>query len=270
MAALGIETVLRCVFILTVLKWSDIQAIETYYMENYCDGSLNLDLLKVDAIKLKLTSSYYYPPKMDCMMTIKTFYKKKLMLFFEKFDVEPGSFFSSSCKDWLKVHETDDYLSQGVTNCNQLCGYQQNNQVYESKSSSLTLYFHSDGSLQYEGFTLILTPFHYVDGFCYYDEFECHNSKCIGKSNTCNGYNPCGDYSDCPLGGGAIAGIVIATLCGFAAVIVAVIYCRRKRMNAIKPQNETIPVQTIASNSGVKENNIEAQANTPGITTHVN
>ncbi|KAL3857568.1 hypothetical protein ACJMK2_012219 [Sinanodonta woodiana] len=283
MTALDIETVLRCVFLLTVLKWSDIQAIDTYYMDDHCGGSLNLNLLTVDAIKLKLTSLYHYPPNMDCTMTIKTSSTKRFMLFFEKFDVESRSFLSSRCNDWLEVYENGDVsislISQGITNGNQLCGYQEKDRVYESKSSSLTLRFHSDSSLQYEGFTLILTPFHY--GGCDGDEFKCHNSRCIGESNTCNGYNPCGDYSDCPLAGGAIAGIVIASVCSLAAVIVAVIYCRRKRRIAIKRQNVHVPVQTIypsvgqtvihthASYPGANANYIGAQVNTQGITTHV-
>ncbi|KAK3581735.1 hypothetical protein CHS0354_000119 [Potamilus streckersoni] len=170
-------------------------------------------------------------------------------------------------------------ICKGITNGNRLCGWQEKDRGYESSSSSLTLRFHSDESLQYEGFTLILTPFHYGD--CHADEYKCHNSRCIGESNTCNGYNPCGDYSDCHLKGGAIAVIVIATVTGLIAAIVTVIYCRRKRRIAIKRQNVHVPVQTIypvvepnvinthASYPEAYGNYIGAQVCSPGITAHM-
>ena len=34
-------------------------------------------------------------------------------------------------------------------------------------------------------------------GECRSDEFSCANGRCIDQSLKCNGYNPCGDGSDC-------------------------------------------------------------------------
>ena len=36
-----------------------------------------------------------------------------------------------------------------------------------------------------------------LPGICYSYEHSCSNGRCIDDSLACNGYNPCGDYSDC-------------------------------------------------------------------------
>ena len=38
---------------------------------------------------------------------------------------------------------------------------------------------------------------YFFAGPCISDEYHCNNNRCIPVALTCNGYNPCGDYSDC-------------------------------------------------------------------------
>ena len=50
-------------------------------------------------------------------------------------------------------------------------------------------------------------------GVCRSDEFSCANGRCIDQSLKCNGYNPCGDGSDCTdLHNGYIMTIVFGIL----------------------------------------------------------
>lgn len=38
---------------------------------------------------------------------------------------------------------------------------------------------------------------HSASGECRSDEYSCTNGRCIDQSLKCNGFNPCGDDSDC-------------------------------------------------------------------------
>ncbi|KAL3857569.1 hypothetical protein ACJMK2_012259 [Sinanodonta woodiana] len=263
MATFHIGTVLQWLFLLTVLNWRDVHAINTYYMDDNCNETI---ALSDEAMKLILTSEYRYPSKWDCKMTIKARTSDTLMYFFKHFDVSYG------CKDWLEVYD-DAYGSSRI-----FCGWQETGRVYVSSLNSLKLRFHSNGYKQDDGYTMIITPFHLGD--CDADEYKCHNSRCIDESNFCNGYNPCGDYSDCALGGGAIAGIVIATVAVVTAIIVTVICCVRKRRLAIKRQNVQVPVptsyptgqnviQTHAAYSGVYMSFPGAEVDNPGYSNQI-
>ena len=71
-----------------------------------------------------------------------------------------------------------------------------------------------------------------VTGVCNEDEFSCGNGRCVSDGLVCNGYNPCGDYTDCSsdLAAGAIAGIIIGSIFFFVIVsVLAGVSIRRAR-----------------------------------------
>ena len=69
-------------------------------------------------------------------------------------------------------------------------------------------------------------------GYCYTWETECSNGKCIDDDIACNGFNPCGDESDCRAR--TIAIIIGASVGGVVFVILLIsigvcIYCAKRR-----------------------------------------
>ncbi|WAR03059.1 hypothetical protein MAR_009617, partial [Mya arenaria] len=90
--------------------------------------------------------------------------------------------------------------------------------------------------------------------FCDSSEYECSNGRCIDNSITCNGYNPCGDYSDCSLSAGSITGIVAGCLSfAFVVFIVTAIFCRRRRLllqaRPVVQHNQVATVSTTVGNT---------------------
>ncbi|XP_052801220.1 uncharacterized protein LOC128231961 isoform X2 [Mya arenaria] len=136
---------------------------------------------------------------------------------------------TTSCtRDWLEVFDGPNVRSRYVDGLlNRQCGFSISSQVFKTSGNALTLSFHSGSSIQYSVFDMVITSYH--TGYCYSDEHACDNGRCISDKLMCNGYNPCGDYSDCPLAGGVIAGIVVGCFffCVFATVFI--IICRRRR-----------------------------------------
>lgn len=49
-------------------------------------------------------------------------------------------------------------------------------------------------------------------GYCYSNEYSCSNGRCIDDDANCNGFDPCGDKSDCKLSSATITGIVIGVI----------------------------------------------------------
>ena len=72
---------------------------------------------------------------------------------------------------------------------------------------------HAYGSKSACAFLTFALSFIMTLGECRSDEFSCANGRCIDQSLKCNGYNPCGDGSDCPsLHRGYIMAIVFGIL----------------------------------------------------------
>ena len=69
--------------------------------------------------------------------------------------------------------------------------------------------------------------FHIV-GRCRANEYRCGKGWCINNSLKCNNYNPCGAHSDCPLGPGAVVGIVIACAVFLVILFLCVMFVRRR------------------------------------------
>ena len=66
-------------------------------------------------------------------------------------------------------------------------------------------------------------------GYCDSWEISCDNGRCIDDSLRCNGYNPCGDYSDCQLSVGEISGIAVGAVVCFIITLAIIVVCVRRR-----------------------------------------
>ncbi|XP_052802940.1 suppressor of tumorigenicity 14 protein-like [Mya arenaria] len=232
---------MKCLTYLTLFAFLGYAfAIQTYYLDQRCGSTLNFPYYSLDAVRLKLTSNINYRSNMDCLMTVNTTSSKKFMLYFKSIAIES----SVSCtRDWLEVFDGPNVNSRYVSGLSyRQCGFSISSQVFKTSGNSLTLRFQSDSSFQYSGFDMVITSYH--TGYCYSDEHDCDNGRCISDTLTCNGYNPCGDYSDCPLAGGVIAGIVVGCFffCVFATLFL--IICRRRRL---RYHREPTHVQVVAN-----------------------
>lgn len=241
------------VSLISVLCLNNAAAITYYYMDNYCNGTLDMSF--IDAVRLKLTSRSSYKPNMACSLLItSTRYADKYMLYFKDIDIESNI----NCNhDWLEVHDGSNIYSPYVSGISgRLCGSYISSAVRRTSGNNMYLYFRSDGSWPWQnrGFDMVITRYH--TGFCNNDEYSCDNGRCVSDSLICNGYNPCGDYSDCAtevITGGVIAGIVVGSFCVAVIVVTClVILRRRRRLN--RHYHQPVQAVTTTTNYGTGYN----------------
>ncbi|XP_052802941.1 low-density lipoprotein receptor-related protein 12-like [Mya arenaria] len=191
-------------------------AIHTYFMNQHCGTTIDFRKMSLHAIKLHLTTNSVYLPKLDCTMTVNATSTMQFMLYFKKMDI--------SCDhDWLELHDGLSVSSPYVNGFTyRQCGHFFRHKVYTTSENAITVRFHSNSSVGSRGFAMVLTAFH--TGNCKSKEYHCNNGRCIADSLVCNGYNPCGDDSDCILTGTEIVGIIVGTLVFFGTII-GLIFC---------------------------------------------
>ncbi|KAK3085887.1 hypothetical protein FSP39_010022 [Pinctada imbricata] len=172
---------------------------------------------------------------MDCTLTLKASSRSanettRLMVVFRKIDIATELF---SCNDYVSLKDGSTGSAKGVSGLkSRMCGENEPRGAYYTTSEYLTVVFHSNFFDNDDGFDLLITPFH--SGACSSSETKCRYGQCIDRTNRCDGYDHCGDYSDesCSnltrVGAGVIVGVIIVILAIVAVVIVAVC-CIRKR-----------------------------------------
>ncbi|KAK3581171.1 hypothetical protein CHS0354_024704 [Potamilus streckersoni] len=75
-------------------------------------------------------------------------------------------------------------------------------------------------------------------GECETYEYQCDNGRCIDDAINCNGYNPCGDSSDCQLSSHEVAGIFVP--CALVLVLlIMVLGLLIQRVKRRKKENQS-------------------------------
>ncbi|XP_045172473.2 low-density lipoprotein receptor class A domain-containing protein 2-like [Mercenaria mercenaria] len=168
-----------------------VASITTYYLAPHCGQTI--DLIDTGAILLKLIAGGVQPD-MKCYRLITSSQTgDRIMLYFKDINIAR----SKGCAmDWLELHDGRTFDSPYVSGLDRnLCGNSINNTVHSTNGSNLYAFFRSGQSVTTKGFDLVITRYH--TGTCIKGEYTCQNGRCISESLICNGYNPCGDDSDC-------------------------------------------------------------------------
>ncbi|XP_045173816.1 low-density lipoprotein receptor-related protein 12-like [Mercenaria mercenaria] len=179
-------------YLISILHLHNVAALYTYYMDDTCNGTV--DISDTNSIMLYLTKSSTYKPNMHCSLLISTTKYDQFMLYFKNIDIASKQ--SGCTQDWLEVHDGNSLKSPFVAGISgRLCGSYISDTVRVSTGNNILLFFVSGSLYEEKGFDMVITQYH--TGSCGAKEHSCRNGRCISDSLVCNGYNPCGDNSDC-------------------------------------------------------------------------
>ncbi|XP_045173408.2 low-density lipoprotein receptor-related protein 12-like [Mercenaria mercenaria] len=188
--------ILLLVYLISTIYLHNVAALLSYYMDDNCNGTV--DLTDIDSILLQLTKKSTYQPDIDCSLLISSTKYDQFMLYFMHFDISSDE--QQGCtEDWLEVHDGNNVKSPSVAGIpKRLCGSYIRDSVRLSTGNNVFLRFISGEAWEEKGFDMVITQYH--TGSCDANEQSCRNGRCITSSLVCNGYNPCGDNSDCSAG----------------------------------------------------------------------
>ncbi|KAJ8302565.1 hypothetical protein KUTeg_018961 [Tegillarca granosa] len=213
---------------------------------NYMDQRCGQTLEFTNSIRLKLTQFSKYNNNMNCFLKIKAPENRKIMIVFNKVDIENG-FFGLCNDDYLQIANgpsINDGTIPGLRS--KMCGEERPRGAYLASSNYISLKFVSDWHDRDDGFEILLTSF--GEGTCQSSEFKCEAGQCISSSLKCDGYNHCGDYSDeCGIPAGVIAGIAVTVIVIIAiACLIVFCVCRRRRQQGYVKRTST-PSTTVTT-----------------------
>lgn len=200
----------KAVLVLWHLKFG--LGLETYYMLDYCGEEIDMVSQDVYTGRLSIDGAFAG----DCNATIETWYSAdKLMFYFENLNFPENV---DGCNvNYIQVYDKNmmgDYqLMHGL---HKVCGSHTPSRIFVPRGRYVKFRYVSNGTTTNK-MNVVFTAFH--TGNCRSYEYRCSNGRCIDDGVNCNGFNPCGDYSDCRLSAAAIAGIVIGSV--FAICVVA-------------------------------------------------
>ncbi|KAL3860799.1 hypothetical protein ACJMK2_010866 [Sinanodonta woodiana] len=205
-----------------------VECIPTYYINDYCGKEISMIRKHIYTGKLLVASSDF-DNFIDCVVIIESWYFNPYIAF----HFEQASFDASDCVDsYVTFQDGNEESSpsvEGMTSTT--CGRNKTTKVFSTTSRYLRIHYRGNPSKYH--FSIIFNCFE--KGPCDSYEYECDSGWCINDELKCNGFNPCGDHSDChlKLSSGAVVGIIVGCIffVGIAVSVTICIYCclRKKK-----------------------------------------
>ncbi|KAL4234514.1 hypothetical protein ACF0H5_006157 [Mactra antiquata] len=167
--------------------------LPTYFIHERCGQSINLRRESVFMARVELlpVSSTTGEP---CIFNIESWsFQNRLMVNFE----EISTLSDKRCsQNILEIYDGPSEESPKLNGLQNLpCDKSKSDEIYNSLATTdvhLTFRYHRNTSSM---FRATVVAFH--EGPCRSFEHQCLNGRCIMNELVCNGYNPCGDFSDC-------------------------------------------------------------------------
>ncbi|KAK3598882.1 hypothetical protein CHS0354_036185 [Potamilus streckersoni] len=221
----------------------NVKCITTYYMADHCGDEISMILEDVYLGRL-LVAHPFSDNNLDCVVIIESWSFNPYITF----HFEEVVFESLDCTDsYVTFQDGKNEVSTSVAGLQiTMCGRNKTTSgIYSTTNRYLRIHYR--GNPNRSKFSIIFNC--YDVGSCDSFEYKCDNGWCINNDLNCNGYNPCGDNSDCQmkLSTGAVIGIVIGciVLVGLTISMVICIYCCMHRKQGFQGTVTRFPNQPI-------------------------
>ncbi|KAL3858919.1 hypothetical protein ACJMK2_009168 [Sinanodonta woodiana] len=220
-------------FLCSFFSFEHVRGIKIYNMSELCDKRIELSSERSYAGVLTLASDF--PTGSDCEVAIRTSENYPLLIFyFTSINID--------CVDTLVevIHESGEVEGQIARNFTDdrqiLCGSLAEQGIFTSRGKQVVFHVRGKNGHIPQSFNVIFSSFHM--GGCETYEYQCDNGRCIDDAINCNGYNPCGDSSDCHLSSHEVAGIFVP--CALVLVLLIMVLgllIQRHRVKRRKKKN---------------------------------
>lgn len=212
------------IYFCVILLFGYGETLDTYYMDVYCGNTIDLSALDTFAGRLSIYGGYVG----DCNVTLQAWLDtdNRIGFYFENFLLGP---WEVDCLDtYLAVYDgPNTEFAPPMHGLHRECGDRKPGGTFYSSSKQITVRYFNKEEQANTVMDIVFTAFH--RGLCYSNEYECSNGHCIDDSVNCNGFNPCGDGSDCRLSATAIVGIVVGAVFIICVATACVVVVRRNR-----------------------------------------